>query len=434
MIRSFMIAAAFSASVFAISAAKADDALKMGPWNAGAEAVAEKSPLVQSAMALLKASAEKIQNETIRKATLDAVFNKDTCILHRANLDDAKKKAIMEKLAAEGLLDETEDKRIPGGQINGVFPPVRDDGTACPKLPLAYYGTPGSVFGGHHSQPGGLPTHVAVNMTSSINLADTYRKVYGTVDAKGEPVVRQGAAGEKADDTFVVSEDIAIGAPIWHDWAKTIVFQWNADGSEFAELNFGGNNKTDAWGAPGKSATGGHHILGIAEDIARGLPADFMIAHASAHQAPNAGNEFNVVNWIRAASIIVGVDPVAKGYLQKDALGRLRLAAVRKTGSIDIQASLPNQPNMLYEYVMHNLSDADYTYTGTAAVQADLLLKILGKKFGYDSADATKFNTQFRNIVLSHLGAERILTVYANGGVEAVEAMIAKLKTDKFVD
>ncbi len=30
-----------------------------------------------------------------------------------------------------------------------------------------------------------------------------------------------------------------------------MVFQWNADGSEYAEMNFGGNGKTDAWGAPG---------------------------------------------------------------------------------------------------------------------------------------------------------------------------------------
>ena len=117
-----------------------------------------------------------------------------------------------------------------------------------------------------------------------------------------------------------------------------------------------------------------------------------------------------------------------------DATDRLRLAPVRKTGSIDIQASLPNQPNYLYEYAMHNISDSDYTYTGTATVQGDLLLKLVGKKFGYDSADATRFNTMFRNIVLSHTGSERLLTLYANGGIEAVEAEVMKLKAAKVID
>jgi hypothetical protein len=194
-------------------------------------------------------------------------------------------------------------------------------------------------------------------------------------------------------------------------------------------MNFGGNGKTDKWGAAGDSKTGGHHIMGIAEVIARNFPAAYVIAQASAHQAPNAGNEHFVVNWIRTASILAGVDPVERGYLTKDATGRLRLAAVRKLGSINIQASLPNQPNLLYEYVLHNLSDADYTFTGTASAQSDLFLRILAPKFGYDAADAKKYNTEFRNPVLSNLSGERLLILYANGGIERVEAEVAKLKT-----
>jgi len=63
--------------------------------------------------------------------------------------------------------------------------------------------------------------------------------------------------------------------PIWHDWGKSIVFQWNADGSEFPELNFGGNGVTDAWGAAGNSKTGGHHIISTAESIVRGFSPAF---------------------------------------------------------------------------------------------------------------------------------------------------------------
>lgn len=407
--------------------AMAADQTGMGAWNAGAMKVAEASALARSAMSYIKAEAAKIADPKIRAATEDAVFNPETCVKFRAGLTSERKQQIVDKLLAEGLIDPSEAGRIPGGLVAGVFPGVRDEGTECPKLPMPYIAAPGSVFGGHHSEPGGLPIHVAVNLTSSLNLADTYRKVYGTLDAKQMPIV--GAAdGGTADKDLAIDQDIVIGAPIWHDWAKTMVFQWNADGSEYTEMNFGGNGKTDAWGAPGNTATGGHHLMGVAESIARGMPAPFVIAQASAHGAPNAGNEFSVVNWLRTASIMAGVDPVERGLLVKDAAGRLRLAPVRKLSSVNIQASLPNQSNLLYEYVLHNLSDADYTFTGPAVVQSELFLRTVAPKFGYDPADATRYNTEFRNVALSNLGAERVQILYANGGIERVEQEISKLK------
>ena len=79
---------------------------------------------------------------------------------------------------------------------------------------------------------------------------------------------------------IMIDHDIIIAAPIWHDWAKTIVFQWTASGSEFPELNFGGNGKTDSYGGSGDSKTGGHHLIGLAETIKRGLPPAFVVAQA----------------------------------------------------------------------------------------------------------------------------------------------------------
>ena len=73
--------------------------------------------------------------------------------------------------------------------------------------------------------------------------AQTYRDVYGMLDGRGLPVVQ---AGGTPDPDLFIDQDIAIGTPIWHDWAKQMVFQWNADGSEYTEMNFGGNGKTDA--------------------------------------------------------------------------------------------------------------------------------------------------------------------------------------------
>ena len=405
--------------------AMAADQTGLGAWNAGAATVAQSSALAKSAMAFIQAEAAKIADPALRAATEDAVFNPDTCVKFRAGLTAERKQQIVDKLIAEGLIDTSEAGRIPGGLFAGVFPGLRDDGTNCPKLPMPYLAAPGSVFGGHHSEPGGLPIHVAVNLTSSLNLADTYRKVYGTLDAQQMPVVGAGTA----DKDLAIDQDTVIGAPIWHDWAKAMVFQWNADGSEYTEMNFGGTGKNDAWGGPGITKTGGHHIMSVAESIARGMPPAFVIAQASAHAAPNAGNEFSVVNWIRTAAILAGADPVERGFLVKDAAGRLRLAPVRKLGSIDMLGSLPNQSNLLYEYVLHNLSDADYTFTGPAVVQSELFLRTVAPKFGYDPADATRYNTEFRNPALSHLGAERVQILYANGGIERVEQEIGKLKT-----
>jgi len=407
--------------------AAAADQTGLGAWNAEAARLAGSSALVNSSMAYIKAQVAALKDPVVRRETEDAVFNADTCIRSRANLTLERKQEIVAKLVAEGLIDETEAGRIPGGLVAGVFPGVRDEGTACPKLPQPYLSAPGSVFGGHHSQPGGLAMHVAVNMTSGMNLADTYRRVYGTLDGRGVPVVRD-AGGGQADAGLFIDQDIAVATPVWHDWAKTMVFQWNADGSEYAEMNFGGNGKTDAWGAAGTSKTGGHHILGVAEGMARGMPPAFLIAHASAHGAPNAGNEFSVVNWLRAAGIITGIDPVERGYLMRDGLGRLRLAPVRQLGSMNVLASLPNQSNLLYEYVLQNLSDADFTYTGPAVVQSELFLRTLAPKFGYDPADATRYNTEYRNPVLTHLSAERVFILYATGGLPRVGQEVAKLK------
>jgi hypothetical protein len=226
----------------------------------------------------------------------------------------------------------------------------------------------------------------------------------------------------------MIDQDIIIAAPIWHDWAKTIVFQWTASGSEFPELNFGGNGKTDSYGGSGDSKTGGHHLIGLAETIKRGLPPAFVVAQASAHGAPTRTQEYKVVNWIRTGAIIAQIDPVASGYLSKDDLGRLRLPPLRQLGSVAIQKALPNEPNLLVEYVLHNLSDADYTYTGPAVAEAQLLLRILAQRFGYDMNDTAAFNTKFRNPVLSTFSAERLQIIYAAKGVDGVADEIEKLK------
>jgi hypothetical protein len=398
--------------------ALAADQTVPGAGNATAAAIAAGSPRVAQAAQFLVEQAERIRDRFVRTETLDAVSNPHVCIRHRIGLATAAAKdAVVQKLVAAGLVNPADGTSFPGGLRAGIFPPALAENTACPQLPQPFGSAPGSSFGGHHSYPGGLPIHEANNDRADVALAAQYRQSYGLSTESG---------GLGQTGAFAIDEDVILAAPLWHDWAKPLVFQWNADGTEFAELNFGGTGKLDDFGQAGDSRTGGHHILSIAEAIARGLPPAFVITQASAHSNPTLGNEFKVVNWIRAAAIIANVDPVKAGYLAPDASGNLRLPPLRQLGRIDLPAA--GQTNALAEYTIHNLSDADFTFSIPAVTSAQVVLATLAPRFGFDPADTARYNTRFRNVALSHLSAERLLILYGNGGLEAVTAELETLR------
>jgi len=407
----------------AVTAYAADQTVT-GAGNALAEKIAAASQLVQSAKQTLVENARRIQNANIRSTTLDAMTNRTTCITHRVGVDDAKKNAILQSLQNAGLINSADAAGIVGGMKVGVFPPVLDEGTNCPHLPVSFDAAPGSAFHGHHSYPGGLPIHEANNDQSDINFAALYRGTYGSDGGHNLPIVK--GEGEDKQSNFI-DQDLILAAPMWHDWAKTMVFQWNADGSEFTELNFGGTGTNDAWGTPGDSRTGGHHMLSIAESMKRGMPPELVITQASAHSAPTSGNEYKVVNWLRAAAIIAQIDPVAKGYLTLDSQNHLRLPVVRQLGGgVDLNAN--GQTNLLVEYALHNLSDADFNLSGPAVSEAEVLLSTIAPAFGYNSADTTAYNTKFRNVVFANLSAERLLMIYGSSGIQGVTAEVHKLR------
>ena len=62
-----------------------------------------------------------------------------------------------------------DDQTFPCGPINGVFPTVLNDNSACPQLPQPFYAAPGSS---HHAYPGGLRVYEANNDVADINRAD----------------------------------------------------------------------------------------------------------------------------------------------------------------------------------------------------------------------------------------------------------------------
>jgi len=410
-------------SVWIGVSAQAADQTQVGAGNGRAEQIGLASPLVQSAVELLTDNAQQIENPRIREATLDSFLNPYSCIRQRANVSDAVKNQIIATLTAQNLVNPADAASIAGGLKAGIFPPVINDGSACPLLPLSFKASPGSNFGGHHSYPGGLAVHESLNDQSSINFADTFRGEYGQLGKNRLPIAR----GSRREGDIDINQDLVLAAPIWHDWAKRMVFQWNADGTEFTELNFGGAGTTDNFGAPGDSRTGGHHIMSIAETMARGLPPVLVITQASAHSAPTLGNEFKVVNWLRAAAIMAQIDPVAKGYLVLDGSGHLRLPPLFGLGA---GVSLPaaGQANLLVEYQIHNLSDADFVNSIPAVTEVQVLLQAIAPKFGFTPSDVANYNNFFRNVVLSYLSPERLMMIYAKQGLDEVVEEVGKLR------
>lgn len=406
----------------------------VGAGNGRAIAIARKSALVQSAYRFVVSQTEGLGNSNLRVQTFDALANPATCIQHRAKLEPTDKQAIVSELLAQGLLNPADNATFPGGLLTGVFPPVLEDPSDCPKLPQRFWSAPGSAFGGHHSYPGGLPVHESNNDTADLNLEAEYGNLYGSTDQRGLAVVDAASIRHPHPDTpdsdaLKLNHDLILGAPLWHDWAKSIVFQWNADGSEFLELNIGGSGAgLDNNGATGDSRTGGHHILSIAEAMKRGFSPAFVITQASAHSTPTNGNEFKVVNWIRAAAIVARLDPIAKHYLIKDSKGNYRLPAIHKVGEIDLNAA--GQTNILTEYELHNLSDADFILSGPAVAADQLVLAQLAPSFGYDATDTANYNNKFRNVVLSNFSAERLFAIYSKSGVDGVKYEIAILRRE----
>ena len=125
------------------------------------------------------------------------------------------------------------------------------------------------------------------------------------------------------------------------------------------------------------------------------------------------------------------IDPVAAGYLMVDASGKLRLPALRKLGDIDLADQ--GQPNVLAEYTLHNLSDADFTYSGPAVTEVQIILATLAPRYGYDPSNASVYNNGYRNPVLSFSTAEHLLMLYSGQGLAGVQAELDKLKKDHII-
>ena len=272
----FAAAAAFvalpaSSEALDLSVALPLPATEMTPGNARAARIATSSAFVRTAFFTALDLASRIRDPALRASVADLLRDPKPTFMRNYPTPESRA-AMFATFVREKYIDATVSQ-------DGLFPPNAGPVSA----PQPFWSASGSTNGSHHSYPGGLAVHECFNATMATHYARTYDDLY--------------FGGRN-----VVSDDMAIGAALYHDAMKSIVFQWNDDGTPFSEATICG--------------TGGHHVLSGAEAISRGRSAHFVIALLSAHAAPSLGDEDKVVTWCRGAALLAGVDPVAYGLLR----------------------------------------------------------------------------------------------------------------------
>src|SRR5262249_25953160 len=84
------------------ASALAQDQTVPGAGNQNAVNLSSQSPLVQSAYRFLIRQAGQLRDSKLRNETLDAITNPNTCVQHRAGVNDATKNAILQALITAG--------------------------------------------------------------------------------------------------------------------------------------------------------------------------------------------------------------------------------------------------------------------------------------------------------------------------------------------
>ncbi len=326
-------------------------------------AMAERSAHVKAAYDYLVTTARGIQDDTIRRTTLEILKNPSPRFMELYP-GDAEKASAKRRLVAAGYLKD-------GAAYNEFLPPCKSPNQAV----IPFYAAPGSGYASHHSYPGGLATHVAVNVKAALGFYEAYKDVYG----------------------YPASRDIVVAAQTLHDLHKPWVFQWQESGASRTEYSIAG--------------TGAHHVLSIAELIHRNMPAELVVAMACAHNHPGSANdERDVVGWLSAASILAGKDPVALGLLAADG------------------KTLP-LPRRVEGFITH-LGDHDWVLSVPSAKWTIAKLgEIARREYGMTDADlqTAKFFA-FRNYVFSQATLEQLYLIWTTADegalVEAVKSVV----------
>jgi hypothetical protein len=341
------------------SAVTLEECMQLSP-----QAMAEKSATVKASYDFLLKAADEIGDSGLRR-TVGGILRNPLPTLMARYRGEGEREELRQELLAEGLLKP----EVTSAQL---LPPLA--GLSQPPQP--FVSAPGSGYMSHHAYPGGLPVHTALNVHSSLGLYKGYYDTYG----------------------FKLNRDVVLAAQLLHDLHKPWVFQWRENAASLPEYTIAG--------------TGAHHILGIAESIYRSLPAEVVVAQASAHD--NAGtpaDEARLVGYIRAAAIIAGQDPIACGLLAAD-------------GNT---VALPRRVEAFVTY----LGDHDWIFSVPAAKWViSLLEEVAVADYGMQAGDlkSKRFNS-FRNYVFSQATMIGLYQTYATGGRDGLRAVVRSLVT-----
>ncbi|HWR41261.1 MAG TPA: metal-dependent phosphohydrolase [Patescibacteria group bacterium] len=328
-----------------------------------AAAMAERSVYVKGSYEYLTKTVSLINDRELRETVVTYLKNPAPRLLERYS-DGGSKEAVRQQLVNAGYLK-------PENTVN-QFLPAWDQPQ---KMPQPFYTAPGSGYGSHHSYPGGLSTHVAVNVKASLAFFDAYQDIYG----------------------YRMNKDIIVAAQMMHDFHKPWVFQWQEDGSSLPETPIAG--------------TGSHHILSIAEALYRGFDPELVVAMACAHTHPGfREEEVQLVNWLKAAAMLAGQDPVRYGVLAP--------------GGDTVPL-----PRRQEGFITH-LGDHDFVLTVPAAQWLiGKLGEIAGKEYGMSAEDlkSAKFN-HFRNYIFSQVTIKSLHHIWLEKGesglTETVQALV----------
>ena len=325
--------------------------LSMGPVD-----MASASGLVSASWEYLLQAADEIRNPDLRSKVKGIL--KDPAPTLAAKVD---KEAVSARLKEAGLLDAGAKELLPAY-------------SSPSKTLQPFLSAPGSGYTSHHSYPGGLVTHTCLNVQVSQALFKSYRDVFD----------------------FSLDRDVVVASQILHDLHKPWVFQWQKDASSRTEQPLAG--------------TGQHHVLSIAESIVRGIPSDVVVAQACAHDHPGgAASEASVVNWIKAASILAGVDPVQTGLLAEGG------------------KTLP-LPRRMEGFVTH-LGDHDFVLSvPVVGWLLPVMKKVAVSRYGISEKDldGKPFNS-LRNYVFSQATAMNLYSCYVKEGDSGVERVMKSL-------
>ncbi|HML87433.1 MAG TPA: hypothetical protein PKA28_03205 [Methylomusa anaerophila] len=222
--------------------------------------VARKSATIRTSYSYLVRTADEITDQDLRQKVLQVLENPAPTFL--TQYDEAEKKRIWQMLIDSRAISENIT-------IEELFPFWADSNQA----PQPFWSAPGSSYERHHSYPGGLALHTAMNVKVSLGLFQAYQEMY---DCN-------------------LNRDMIIAGQILHDSQKAWTLQWEKDGSCYKQINIAG--------------TGAHHVLGIAESVYRGFSPKVLLAQTCTHEHPGTReNEQKIRNWLLTACLLAGKD------------------------------------------------------------------------------------------------------------------------------